>query len=162
MVPERELNFEGFRGPKVASKSNRNRAKKRSETRRKLGWVLDGSWDRFWTILDPSGGQVGKLGPGWHQNSTKIPFWSQDGSKTPKLQSRWPKVAPRHPKLEPKCLPRPPNWNQNSKRDPQLRANNNKNSNYYSYYLLPAYLLPTTDYLLVKVGVNRDACTIHM
>ena len=53
-APRRELDFQGFWGPKLAPKSVKNRCKKGSETGRQLGWVWDGSRHRFLTILGAS------------------------------------------------------------------------------------------------------------
>ena len=53
-------------GAKIDQQSIKNRSKSRSKTRCKLGWILDGSWIDFWSILGPS------WGPSWGQVGTKI------------------------------------------------------------------------------------------
>ena len=54
-APRRELDFQGFWGPKLARKAVKKSLKIGSATGRKLGWVLDSSWYRFWTIWGASG-----------------------------------------------------------------------------------------------------------
>ena len=60
------IGFWSFWGSKIDQKSIKNRSKKRSKTRCKLGWILDRSWIDFWSIWGPS------WGSSWGQVGTKI------------------------------------------------------------------------------------------